>query len=98
MTVGRVSGSRTEHSFITLPPEVPNEIYYYLLRASYIDLDWPNCRGHDRIFVMLRVMANVTRPESDRLSILRVSRRINYEAMCFLYQHNTFCFGVRYPK
>ena len=94
MAMDRVPRSMTGYSLFTFPLEVRNMIYFHLLKASYIDLDWPSCRGHSRIFVLLGVDANVTRPESDRLSILRVSRRLHYEAMCFLYRHNTFCFGL----
>ena len=44
---------------------------------------------------MERIFPKKLRPESDRLGVLRVSRQVNHEAMCFLYQHKTFCFSVQ---
>ena len=92
MAVGNVSGSTTEYCFFTFPPELRIMIYHYLLKASYIGVPWYTCT---KVCSLHRKAerAGHTRPEAD-LNILRVCRQLTYEAMCFLYRQNAFCFEV----
>ena len=97
MTLSCISNSTTKYDFFVFPAEIRNMIYHHLLQASYTGVGQYPSHRHSPLLFELRIERGKYRPESDRLSILRVARQIRYEAMCFLYRHSTFCFEVQSP-